>query len=744
MISPPYGFDRAPPLALLSLVAACASEGANPTVQAEGRYSTTAQLTTSVAWTYGSTISYPEWGDYDADLDLDLVGVANGRVSVFRNNGASASPRFSRVWSSPLTSDTAQKLQWGDYDRDGYLDILVANDPLRIYHYIGGDQFTAVDFPGISTPGDVATVVDIDNDGDMDLMTIAGWYDGVAIYYRENGQWNESSLISTYDLAMAFAWGDYNDDGYPDLVTGNDGDWPQVFYRNDSGSLTRMVYSEVCVNRVSVAWGDYNSDGVLDFVTGDSAFPTELYDNQGNDVLRFDKIGPAALADNYTYDVRWIDFDGDGDLDLMAWDNDVGWKSFRNEGDGNLVAATDVPLGVWGDYDGDGDFDVISGGTVYENLSTTPIFTQVWVSSVPLNSGTWIDCDDDGDLDLLTANEATYNVVRNNKANGFSLVWNAPDLPAFGDRAYAVIRVADFNADGRPDIVASKGPGLIVYRGGRHCTFSLQWSNDDVEAVDIAIGDMNADGRPDLVIAGDNNFGNGQHNSIFTQNANGSFTSLWRSASPIYTQAVSLNDYDRDGDVDAAFATADVASQVCANDGAANLVCTGSLPAARGLHWGSYAPGNAGKKLALTDTNNTLRFFAYNSGTHGFDEETTLAVASAPTIKEWGDFDGNGTLDLIASDYTVPARIYSWNGASFAQVWQTPINANEGESTFGDFDGDGDLDIAVSYGYPEKISGNLSQRAHLEPRSPAREPHVRHHRRRSPQCMHAGAGGVPD
>ena len=175
----------------LMLATACSRKAPDATL-ASIPITASASLTMSLVWTNGaSAINYPEWGDYDGDGDLDIAGIVDGKVKVFRNGGAGALPRFVKVWESTLP-DAPRQLQWGDYDRDGFLDLAVANYaegvvriPVRVYRYSGNDTFSAIDLPGTIDGGNVSWA-DIEGDGYPDLTIVRNW-DAVYIYGNKEG-----------------------------------------------------------------------------------------------------------------------------------------------------------------------------------------------------------------------------------------------------------------------------------------------------------------------------------------------------------------------------------------------------------------------------------------------------------------------------------------------------------------------------------------------------------------------------
>jgi hypothetical protein len=279
-----------------------------------------------------------------------------------------------------------------------------------------------------------------------------------------------------------------------------------VYYeRLPSGIVTRRTsrfLDGIDVGSEStVAFGDLDADGDLDMLLGSKLDPTAL---SAARLYHFENVGGAATpsfalrdtlvtADTYHLAPVLEDLDADGDLDLMlgTWNQDVRW--FRNDGtprEPRFVSAgddpaADLPRGshstpALGDLDGDGDFDLVVGESSGEinffrntGTSESPRFELVTEQLGGLDVGrrsapALVDVDGDGDLDLLAGSEDGGLAFFPNRGT--------PLEPSFGEEdeldvplpAYGTPVLVDLDGDGDLDLVSGGlGGGVVFFRNIR-------------------------------------------------------------------------------------------------------------------------------------------------------------------------------------------------------------------------------------------------------------------------------------
>ena len=310
------------------------------------------------------------------------------------------SQTFTKITSGVEVTDggDSRAVTWIDYDGDGYLDLYVTNGPSA-----GQNNFL------------------YHNNGDGTFTKITG-----------------QPLVNDNGKSDGASWGDYNNDGNPDVCVVNWYGQNNLLYRNDgSGTFTFMNTSIVSTDggfSETCSWGDYDNDGDMDlYVTNsDPPFNNYLYMNNGSsDFIKVDT--GIAVSETFTSrGITWIDYDNDGDEDIFVCnENNQKNNLYENMGSGYFVKITTGDIvndvesswtGSWGDIDNDGDMDLFvgnwgqsdnlyinNGDKTFTKVTTGPVVQTADRSS----TSSWIDYDNDGDLDLFVTTSYGVSALKN-------------------------------------------------------------------------------------------------------------------------------------------------------------------------------------------------------------------------------------------------------------------------------------------------------------------------------------------
>jgi hypothetical protein len=325
------------------------------------------------------------------------------------------------------------------------------------------------------------------------------------------------------DMGSGLAWGDYDNDGFPDLYVVNqpsqfgsdrkDGAGNRLYHNNGNGTFTDVTESahlELHHFGMGAYWGDYDNDGHLDlFVTGVGG--CYLYHNEGNGRFRNVTQQSGVHDPLWSTGAVWVDFDNDGWLDLY------------------VVHYVDYPV------------DISHLRFAAEN--------QYGVV-VPAS------------LNPRSFRPQPNRLLRNNRDGTFTDVTHRAGVADPEGRSLAVA-AADFNQDGWPELYVGNDLSMnrffVNQKNGRFSDQSAQTlTAENKGSMGIAVSDFDADGHLDFFVShwlsqGDSLYQNMQSVSdrmIFADAAE--FTNLAYISLPMVGWGCAFLDYDNDGLMDLA------------------------------------------------------------------------------------------------------------------------------------------------------------------------------------------------
>jgi len=352
--------------------------------------------------------------DYDGDGRLDVMVSAAGGCSLFHNNGDGTFTDVS-VGSGLDTCVSSFAVAIGDYDGDGKPDVFV---------------------------------------------TRQGFLEGASVLYRNNGDGTFTDVTAAAGLTgwistFAASWADYNCDGALDLFVGANlnglfgrkvGD--RLFRNNGDGTFTDVAERAGIVTpwpTIGAAWGDYDNDGFPDLFLSSSFGRSQLFHNNGDGT--FTNVSRQAGIDSPCFGsvTFWCDYDGDGYLDLVqyVWCRHEDMLQSLRDG----VGPADRALRIYHN----------NGNGTFTNVNRDLGVTECWGSM----SGNAADLNNDGYFDLVLGNGGPQvvrgepPVILQFDGRRFRNVTFTAGMPRFGKSHGAVI--ADLTGDGRPHILLGSG-----------------------------------------------------------------------------------------------------------------------------------------------------------------------------------------------------------------------------------------------------------------------------------------------
>ncbi len=389
---------------------------------------------------------------------------------------------------------------------------------------------------------------------------------------------NAVGIFDTGSMGQTAVWGDFNGDGWQDLIISNTDRYrggrrprrsrrdrgkpaPAIpvripkkknlfLFQNESGvKFSDVVLISGIPNDIikTASWADYDNDGILDLAvaTIKSSTPPILYKNlDGISFIDISQEAGITKEGSTTRHTIWVDYDRDGFLDLFAPGNKQSYL-YRNKGDGT-----------------------------FEDVSSRAGITE------PSNglAAIFFDADNDGWPDLFLANGG-YNIFYLNNGDGTftdASVSSGLDGAPYWHTTSACS--GDYNGDGYLDIYITnigKAKKNTLYRNNKDGTFTdVTWETGTHDLGDgrtCAWIDFDADGRVDLLTTNHT-----WNNKLYRNLGNGVFRDVAvevNLAKPIDVFAVTWGDYDRDGFLDV-YLNGHIGNSLKRNEGNSNKSIT--------------------------------------------------------------------------------------------------------------------------------------------------------------------------
>ncbi len=310
--------------------------------------------------------------DLDNDSDLDIVVSSDNKIVWFENTDGLGS--YSPL---KLIALSGADISCKDMDGDNDIDVFFANlSGIGWYKNTGNGEFDSNPVIVDENGGNKAVVIDINNDGNLDIIKTVPEEEGTIVCYKNIG---EDGSFATQELIYSQPWSspllftvDLDSDGDYDLLVSLYGEEKLVWFENIDGlgnfSSLQLIDDNYLTN--SIYSYDLDGDGDNDILStpNNSNFIVWYENTDGN--------GNFGASETLTFGIQGYtrifssDIDNDGDLDLLtasANNNIVAWYE-NTDGNGDLgprQIISDTGDGVCcintADIDNDGDLDVVSG-----------------------------------------------------------------------------------------------------------------------------------------------------------------------------------------------------------------------------------------------------------------------------------------------------------------------------------------------------------------------------------------------
>ncbi|MEP0985359.1 FG-GAP-like repeat-containing protein [Ekhidna sp.] len=670
-------------------------------------------------------------GDIDGDGDIDAIYVPYIDSPLILTNTGSFNFSIRSLTTVPLQVINTSIL--ADFDGDGDLDLFMENGTYgaftaQVWLNDGVGNFTsqAATFPSVDLDNDVLSAVDIDGDGDLDIVgetgqNVSPYNSYVTLFENTSFNFSDTTALkgsdTNYLTSRLVSVLDVDGDTDEDIVYTSNitsfGESIQVFGNDGSGNFSdsgNPLAPSYSFNDGASAL-DFDNDGDLDLVgflsapdlrirpfandgtvlidasnnfsegtdvilssvgNGDDLFTTKVDTDNFDDFVAITEDSTFVLISNgaglFTEQTRFAgrskpaDLDGDSDADLFYFDGNVSIRD--NQGSGVFAQGADI-LVISSTYD-----------------------TQL------------VDLDGDGDLDLAQGGKVSRTML--NDGSG-----NFTPIQEFTTGVYS-LAFGDLDGDSDMDMVVgleSDGgyPGFIIYTndGSGNMTYNAILGSG-YEANEIAIVDMDEDGDMDIVA----NLDGPSNNYVRIYDNQGSLTfGVTSSYLNANGEKMDLENIDGDSDFDIVMAAETFGIITIINNNGILVAGNTFTPSGSNYHISDV-------DIADLDGDGDMDVFASNA----YESPTTdcyvflndgagtltdsgLNVQTGSNYTSFlGDIDGDGDVDLITGGYISYPSIWVNDGsANFAFDHDIPTIVTEYSTVnIGDLDGDSDMDMVVS------------------------------------------------
>ena len=452
-------------------------------------------------------------------------------------------------WLSKLISSQRRSNRWTSFrlrDISRRAAVAVTHQKVMLDHKLDNIM------PWMASVGAAVAAADYDNDGFIDVFVSSSGHNAACHLFHNNGDGTFTDVAAQAGVAdlnkeggvMDAVWGDFNNDGWPDLYVVKWSAPNRLFRNNHDGTFTDVTVPSGTGdpgNGNAAIWFDYNRDGLLDLYVGNYFPPVDLWHlhttlimhndfeharNGGRNVLyrnngdgTFTNVAPALGVDDpgWTLDVGACDLFNTGHMDLYLA-NDFGQDMiYKNNGNGTFtnVTAHALPIDTrkgmnvdFADLDGDGYPDIyisnitkpgylVEGNFLWHN-NRDGTFTD-HAPDLGVDNGGWgwgakfVDLDNDGEMEIVALN-GFVSAGPGDYWFQLGTMATTPDI--------VIEDAGNWPPIGKDSISGYERSRLFVKQGGRYVDIAEEAGMSDLyDGRGLCIADYDNDGLPELFVA---------------------------------------------------------------------------------------------------------------------------------------------------------------------------------------------------------------------------------------------------